>query len=43
MRIQEGAFDEAVRGIDAIIHMASPFTEKNTKVEGVSGVRTLRC
>lgn len=34
--LQEGAFDEAVKGVDAIMHMASPFTDKNNKVKGTS-------
>jgi nucleoside-diphosphate-sugar epimerase len=30
LRVQEGAFDEVVKGVDAVIHPASPFHFKVT-------------
>ena len=33
---KEGAFDEAVRGVDAIAHTASPFHYKSTNPDGTS-------
>jgi nucleoside-diphosphate-sugar epimerase len=30
LRVQEGAFDEVVKGVDAVIHTASPFHFKVT-------------
>ena len=35
-RLQEGAFDEAVKGVDAIEHTASPFHFKADEPDGVS-------
>ena len=36
--LQEGAFDEAVKGVDAIEHMASPF---HTNVKEPDGIGTI--
>jgi len=33
---KEGAFDEAVRGVDAIAHTASPFHYKSSNPDGTS-------
>jgi nucleoside-diphosphate-sugar epimerase len=33
---KDGAFDEAVKGVDAIAHTASPFHYNLTKPEGIS-------
>ena len=30
LRVQEGAFDEVVKGVDAVVHTASPFHFKVT-------------
>jgi nucleoside-diphosphate-sugar epimerase len=34
---KDGAFDEAVKGVDAIAHTASPFHYKSTDPDGMSG------
>jgi hypothetical protein len=36
--MQEDAFDNAVKGVDAILHTASPFHLKATKVSGKNEV-----
>lgn len=40
MNIQEGAFDEAVKGVDAILHTASPVILKADDPEGASSFPT---
>ena len=34
---KDGAFDEAVKGVDAIAHTASPFHYKSTEPDGMPG------